>query len=70
MFGVQRGRRSVNMRNADEGPETLARAAPRGFVIGAHASLHADRLLALDEERYERCFQKLKTAMASNSAAS
>ena len=37
---------------------------PRGlladFIIGAHASLHADRLFTLDRTRYSRDFPKLR----------
>lgn len=30
------------------------------FLIGAHASLHADRLMTLDDRRYARDFPKLR----------
>ena len=30
------------------------------FIIGAHATLHADRLMTLDHGRYERAFPALK----------
>jgi hypothetical protein len=30
------------------------------FIIGAHATLHADRLMTLDQGRYEKTFPTLK----------
>jgi hypothetical protein len=36
------------------------------FLVAAHASLRADRLITLDAERYERDFPKLKVVRARN----